>query len=277
MDQELPRQSKERLARADIHEQWQRDYLGPDLDRYYDAAFARIVDELRDSTGTAVLDLGCGYCYHTTRLARSDLAITAADFSEAALAHARETLREAGIADRVTLRQADATRLPFADASFDGVVMWGVLMHIPECEKALGEIARVLKPGGKFVLAENNARSLEVVFLERLVNVAKRALGRVPHQRRRVPLGIEEWQVAESDGLMVRKTDMPALVRHCSGLGLELERRFAGQFTEAYVRVPTRLAKRAIHAFNRFYFARIGRPGPALSNLLVFRKRAAPS
>jgi cyclopropane fatty-acyl-phospholipid synthase-like methyltransferase len=100
MDQELPRQSKERLARADIHEQWQRDYLGPDLDRYYDAAFARIVDELRDSTGKAVLDLGCGYCYHTTRLARSDLAITAADFSEAALAHARETLREAGIADR---------------------------------------------------------------------------------------------------------------------------------------------------------------------------------
>ena len=277
MDQELPRQSKKRLARADIHEQWQRDYLGPDLDRFYDAAFARIVDELRDSTGKSVLDLGCGYCYHTTRLARSDLDITAADFSEAALAQARERLRDAGLADRVALRLADATRMPFADASFDSVVMWGVLMHIPECEKALGEIARVLKPGGKFVLAENNARSLEVVFLERLVNVAKRALGRVPHERRRVPLGIEEWQVAGSDGLMVRKTDMPALVRHCSGLGLELKKRFAGQFTEAYVRVPTRLAKRAIHAFNRLYFSRVGRPGPALSNVLVFRKRRTPS
>jgi len=48
MDQELPRQSMERLARADIHEQWQRDYLGPDLDRYYDAAFARIVDGYLD-------------------------------------------------------------------------------------------------------------------------------------------------------------------------------------------------------------------------------------
>ena len=57
------------------------------------------------------------------------------------------------------------------------------------------------------------------------------------------------------------------------GTRLELEKRFAGQFTEAYVRVPTRLAKGAIHAFNRFYFAHIGRPGPALSNLLVFRKR----
>jgi hypothetical protein len=39
--------------------------------------------------------------------------------------------------------------------------------------------------------------------------------------------------------------------------------------------VPTRLAKRAIHALNRFYFARVGWPGPALSNLLVLRKRAA--
>jgi len=277
MDDELPRQSKERLARADIHEQWRRDYLGPDLDRFYDAAFARIVEELRDSPGKAVLDLGCGYCYHTTRLARSDLTITAADFSEAALVHARETLRNAGVAERVTLRQADATQMPFVDASFDSVVMWGVLMHIPECEKALGEVARVLKPGGKFVLAENNARSFDVVFLERLVNVAKRALGRVPHPRRRAPLGIEEWQFSESGGLMVRKTDMPALVRFCSGLGLELEKRVAGQFTEAYARVPTRIAKRTIHAFNRFYFHRIGRPGPALSNLLVFRKQLGPA
>ena len=135
MDQELPRQSKERLARADIHEQWQRDYLGPELDRYYDAAFVRIVDELRDSTGKQVLDLGCGYCYHTTRLARSDLAITAADFSEAALAHARETLREAGIADRVTLRQADATRLSFADASFDSVVIWACSCTSPNARR----------------------------------------------------------------------------------------------------------------------------------------------
>jgi ubiquinone/menaquinone biosynthesis C-methylase UbiE len=275
MDPELPLQSRVRLARADIHEEWERNYLGPELDRYYDAAFARIVRELQDSTGKTVLDLGCGYCYHTTRLARSDLSITGADFSEAALARARETLRDAGIAERVSLQQADATNLPFADDSFDNVVMWGVLMHIPECEKALTQVARILKPGGKFVLTENNARSLEVVFLETMVNVAKRAIGRTPHPRRRAPLGIEEWQSAESGGLMVRKTDMLALVDFCARSGLVLEKRFAGQFTEAYVRVPTRMLKRAIHAFNQFYFERIGRPGLSLGNILVFRKQAA--
>ena len=122
----------------------------------------------------------------------------------------------AGISERVSLQQADATQLPFADASFDNVVMWGVLMHIPEAEKALDQVARVLKPGGKFVLAENNARSLDVVILERLVNLARRAIGRTTHPCRRAPLGIEEWQSAESGGLMVRKTDIPALVEFCA-------------------------------------------------------------
>jgi ubiquinone/menaquinone biosynthesis C-methylase UbiE len=272
-DSAKPSQSRDRLSQADIHEEWERNYLSPELDRYYEAAFARIVAELRDSSGTDTLDLGCGYCYHTRRLAKSELAITAADFSAPALERARQTLREAGLSERVTLRQADATDLPFADASFDNVVMWGVLMHIPEAEKALAQIARVLKPGGKLALAENNARSLEVVFLERMVNLAKRALGRKPHQRTRAGLGIEEWQPAEKGGLMVRKTDMPALVGFCRSLGLELEKRFAGQFTEAYTRIPTKPLKQAVHAFNRFYFHRIGAPGLSLSNILVFRKR----
>lgn len=272
MDAERPSQSKHRLSRSDIHEEWERNYLGPELDRYYDAAFARIVAELKDSTGKTVLDLGCGYCFHTVRLARGDLAITAADFSEPALARARDTLRQAGVEGRVELRQADATQLPFADRSFDNVVMWGVLMHIPEAKKALAEMARVLKPGGKLVLAENNVRSLEIMFLEPLVNVVKRIVGRKAHERKKAELGIEEWQAAETGGLLVRKTDMRALERTCRALGLRLEKRFAGQFTEIYTRMPTAVLKRAVHAFNRFYFRHVGRPGLSLSNIVVFRK-----
>lgn len=272
MDQERSLQSKARLSRTDIHEEWERNYLGPDLDRYYNAAFARIVEEMQGDKGATVLDLGCGYCYHTARLAKSDLAITGVDFSEAALARARETLRDAGIEERVRLQQGDATKLPFADRSFDNVLLWGVLMHIPEAEKALAEAARVLKPGGKLVLSENNARSLEVVLLEPTINLVKRLVGRKPHPRKRSKLGIEEWQAAGNGGLLVRKTDIPALVDACRGLGLKLEKRFAGQFTEAFVRTHSKKIKSAIHAFNRFYFERIGRPGPSLSNIVVFRK-----
>ena len=261
--------SKVRLAQSDIHEQWENDYLSPDLDKFYDMAFDEII---RNMTGNTVLDIGCGYCFHTKRLARSSLTITAVDFSPAALARAEKTIEQAGIKDRVTLRQEDATKLSFPSETFDNVLIWGVLMHIPEVEKALSEAARVLKPGGRLVLCENNCRSLEVQILERGINIAKRLLGRKPHPRNRVPLGIEEWQSAGTGGLMVRKTDMPAMISYVQSLGLKLHKRIAGQLTELYARVPGRRLKSLIHAFNRAYFRAVGRPGPALGNLLIFTK-----
>ncbi|MFL6727724.1 MAG: class I SAM-dependent methyltransferase [Sphingomicrobium sp.] len=269
---ELSAQSKVRLARSDIHEQWESDYLNPEMDRFYDRAFARILEVLDDTRGKTLLDAGCGYCYHTRRLAKSELAITAVDFSNAALEQAQSTLADAGLTGRISLRQADLTALPFADASFDHVLMWGVLMHIPEAEKALSEIARVLKPGGTLVLAENNARSLEVRFLEPVIESARRILGRPARTREETRLGIEEWQSADRGGLLVRKTDMRSLVEFCQGIGLELTRRFAGELTQIYTRLPGSLLKRLVYGLNRFYFRHIRVPGPALGNILFFRK-----
>lgn len=269
---DLSAQSKERLARADIHEQWESDYLNPAMDRFYALAFDRIVEALGDVRGKTILDVGCGYCYHTTRLANRGLKITAVDFSEAALAQATNILAAAGIEGQVTLRQADATKLPFEDSSFDHVLMWGVLMHIPQAEKALAELARVLKPGGRLVLSETNARSLEVMFLEPLIERSRRLLGRSARQRKRARLGIEEWQGADSGGLLVRKTDMAALEAYCATIGLRLRERIAGEFTQLYTRLPGAILKRMVYAFNRAYFRLAGAPGPALGNILVFEK-----
>lgn len=47
---------------------------------------------------------------------------------------------------------ADAARIPFSDASFDAVILFDVLEHLPEPEKALPEILRVLKPGGHLLM-----------------------------------------------------------------------------------------------------------------------------
>jgi SAM-dependent methyltransferase len=273
---ELSAQSKERLARTDIHEQWESDYLNPEMDRFYDLAFARIIEALGDTRGKRILDAGCGYCYHTRRLAKSDLDITAVDFSAPALAQAEKTLADAGLSGRVKLQQADVTALPFEDASFDHVLMWGVLMHIPEAKKALSELSRVLKPGGKLVLSETNARSLEVTFLEPMIEATRRLLGRTARERKRTDLGIEEWQAADAGGLLVRKTEVPAIAAFGRTVGLTLDERLAGEFTQAYTRLPGSMLKRAVYALNRFYFRHVRAPGPALGNILIFRKEDHP-
>ena len=71
---------------------------------------------------------------------------------------------------------------------------------------------------------------------------------------------------------MVRKTDMRFLRDFCRMLGLRQVNRFAGQFTEAYTSIPTRVLKRLICGFNVFYFKSIGLPGPAMGNIIVFEK-----
>jgi GT2 family glycosyltransferase len=60
---------------------------------------------------------------------------------------------------RVTFVQADATRLPFEDASFDAVTMFDVLAGIPDDGAASGEAMRVLRPGGWLLLTTPNERS----------------------------------------------------------------------------------------------------------------------
>ncbi len=164
MSQAQSDQSKQFLQGSDIHGQWESDYLNPDMDRFYDLAFSDIVQRLHLKSSDSLLDAGCGYCYHTVRLARAGCRITAVDFSEAALRAGQQTLLTSGLDKQVTLQKADLTHLPFEDETFDAVVSWGVLMHIPEMEMALSELARVLKSGGTLVLCENNANSLDVVI-----------------------------------------------------------------------------------------------------------------
>jgi ubiquinone/menaquinone biosynthesis C-methylase UbiE len=265
-------QAERFLGKSDVHEKWHSDYLNPDLDRFYDTAFADILRILKPQPGSKILDAGCGYGYHTVRLARGLSAITAVDFSGVALEAARRTFAIAGISDQINLEQADLTALPFAEATFDFVVSWGVIMHVPDMERALSELARVLKPGGILVLCENNVHSFDVMVRERLLRMVKLVLGKPVPDLRQTPRGTEAWAAHQDGGLMVRKTDFRFLSDFLKGRGLAQFRRQAGQFTEAYTNVKMRWAKRMAYAFNAFYYRHVGIAQFAMGNIIYFRK-----
>lgn len=273
--EERAHQSAQFLQATDIHKQWESDYLNPDMDRFYDLAFGDVLKRVGMKPSDRILDAGCGYCFHATRLARSGAKINAIDFSEAALCAARGTLGKAGLTSQVEVQLADLTDLPFDDASFDHVVCWGVLMHIPEMEKALGELARVLKPGGTLVLSENNMRAPDIAIRERAIILIKKLLSRDVPEVKRTPRGTEVWMQTDRGGLMVRKTDIGFLKRFLAERGLHQTARVAGQFTEVYTNMPVRALKRAIYAFNSFYFTHIKLPQFAVGNIIYFRKQDA--
>ena len=101
---------------------------------------------------TDVLDIGCGTGEITSRLARlfPQARVTGVDLLEPHLALARD--RYADFGDRVTFRQADAFALPFADNSFDLVVCRHMLQAVPTPERAIAEMVRVARPGGRLHL-----------------------------------------------------------------------------------------------------------------------------
>ena len=103
--------------------------------------------------GEAV-DLGCGPGYLAVELARAvpSLHVTGVDLSDEMVAAAERFAAEAGLGSRVAFRKGDVQRIPFADASLDLVVSTLSLHHWSDPLPVLDEVARVLRPGGSFLI-----------------------------------------------------------------------------------------------------------------------------
>ncbi len=99
-------------------------------------------------------DLGCGPGYLAIELARRapNLHVTGVDLSDAMLMQAIAGARLAGMAHRTDFRTADAAALPFPDASLDLVVSTLSLHHWEDPTLIFNEVARVLRPGGAFLI-----------------------------------------------------------------------------------------------------------------------------
>ncbi|HAQ22814.1 MAG TPA: SAM-dependent methyltransferase [Acidimicrobiaceae bacterium] len=111
-------------------------------------------DRLGLSAGETILDLGCGHGRHAYEALRRGAHVVACDLGLEELRQVRSIgsiMRSDGDVDGdVVLETAngDATRLPFADASFDRIIASEVVEHIDDDENALAELVRVLRPGG---------------------------------------------------------------------------------------------------------------------------------
>jgi SAM-dependent methyltransferase len=116
----------------------------------YEDGFAGSLDETilpKLSPDARILDLGCGIGFWLVEFwDRGFRQLTGADLSSASLKIARQRCEIYGV--QAELRMENAEALTFDDASFDHVNCQGVIHHTPDTQKAVDEIARVLRPGG---------------------------------------------------------------------------------------------------------------------------------
>jgi ubiquinone/menaquinone biosynthesis C-methylase UbiE len=117
------------------------------------AKIAELVALVARESVPYVLDAGCGAGHTAIKVAPHSKQVVAFDLSAQMLAQVERLAGERGLTN-VETRQGDVENLPFADATFDIVTSRYSAHHWPNPGKALREIARVLKPGGRFILSD---------------------------------------------------------------------------------------------------------------------------
>lgn len=176
------------LPSSELPTRYRRPFAWTDLAARYDAAaarwqrtvqrlgyphaYARLLDELnrmgdlhRRPLPTRVLDCGLGTGVLGAAFARAVpgvATVTGVDLSSAMLQHAAAILTAEGVT--AELQRADARCLPYRDCEFDTVLSAHMLEHLPAPFGALREMARVLRPGGLFVVVAARANIVDAAI-----------------------------------------------------------------------------------------------------------------
>jgi SAM-dependent methyltransferase len=119
--------------------------------RYAQQAWQKTVIGFDRVRGRKVLEIGVGLGTDLAQFAKGGAICHAVDITDRHLEAAARNFAARGLP--VVLKKCDATQIDFPDAYFDLVYSFGVIHHIPDAPKVVQEIRRVLKPGGKCLVA----------------------------------------------------------------------------------------------------------------------------
>ena len=228
-------------------EKWNISYDQRCID-YARGRFDAIVgtDVGRDLPYGHALELGCGTGFFLLNLIQAGVARrgSVTDLSPGMVKVATRNGKSLGL--DVDGRVADAEGIPYGDDTFDLVVGHAVLHHIPDVEKSLREVVRVLKPGGRFVFAGEPTR-VGNAYARRLANLTWNATVRAM----RLP-GLQSWRrpqaeldensrAAALEWIVDLHTFDPAdLERMAVNAGAEQVRTASEEFTAAMLGWPVR-------------------------------------
>jgi 2-polyprenyl-3-methyl-5-hydroxy-6-metoxy-1,4-benzoquinol methylase len=270
--QQLSDLVKRQMNQPQIHDSWEKTYRTEGNELFFEQAYDRFVGRLGQRPGSLALDIGCGICANSLRLARRGYLVFASDYSEPILAQARDNVERSGLSNRININREDILSLSYPTDHFDLVVCWGVLMHVPDAELALRELVRVTKPGGFLVLEEIGQNAPEAWLMRTIWSRLKKNIQIV-----KTPRGYEHTTRFEGETLFWRHTDIKWLLRELAALSCGLVSRDSGMFSEMYIYAPGTFLRSAVSTWNRIALNYFNVPQLAYHNIFVFRKTGRTS
>lgn len=124
-----------------------RFWINPVRVGYFSRVLAR--EKAQGAHGRTLLDVGCGGGLLAEEFARAGFAVSGVDPAPESIATARAHASASGLP--IDYQTGAGEHLPFPDGSFDVVACCDVLEHVDDVDRVIGEIARVLRPGGLFL------------------------------------------------------------------------------------------------------------------------------
>jgi ubiquinone/menaquinone biosynthesis C-methylase UbiE len=204
--------------------------------------------DFASAKGKRVLEIGCGVGTDGAQFAKAGAIYTGVDLTSAAVRLAQrnfELQQQSG-----TFQTADAERLDFADESFDIVYSHGVLHHTPNTQKAITEVHRVLRTGGRAIVMLYHRNSYNYV-----INI--RLLRRIGAQLLRWNLGV--WTIHRLTGEPVKALEQHAALVSSIQTNYFDEQEFLNNNTDGVGNPLSRVYSRreALKLFEQFSSVRV--------------------